>query len=246
MRILFIAPAAANLDTTAELMRITSGNMVELVTGAVDRAGVERALRAAPYDAVHISSHGDKGALYLTDGILDTADFVSMVAEQRNLKFVMVSACNSLSLGTALHNALHIPIIAHDSNIQDKAATRFAETFYRAFKQTKGDVHESFERAKATLLRVYPDQTAIPQLINGDMATVAELTDCMQYIREELGQVFERMNERLDRQDKRLATIEATMTELHKPGRERIIVVGFVLLILAQLITPWLNALFGR
>lgn len=234
MHILFVAPRS-NLDTGTELTRVASGNRPEIVSGAVDRAGLERALRAAQYDAIHFAGHGSKGVLELTDGLLDEADLVSMCEDQRHLQFVIVNACNSLALGTALHNELHVPIIAHDAEIGDGAANRFVETFYRAYKQTC-KVKEAFERGVRTLERLFPDESTTPVLINGDMATTGQLNDCLDYVGKEIGAMRNQLDD-----------IERSVSELRASKSDaRTFVVLVVVLIVTQLVSPMLSHfLFG-
>lgn len=231
MHILFIAPAS-KLDTATELTSLASGNLLDTVTGAVDRAGLERALKAAQYDALHFAGHGGKGVLQLTDGLLDEADLVTMCQVQKRLKFIVVNACNSLALAATLHNALHVPVIAHDDEIGDAAAKRFVETYYRAYKQTNS-IGEAYSRALRTIQRLFGEEVNAPVLINGDMVTDGELNNCMAFVKEEIGAMRGQLN-----------SIEADVQEL-KGNQPRTLWILLTLLLLAQLITPWLNHLFG-
>lgn len=231
MHILFIAPAS-KLDTTTELTSLVSGNLLDTVTGAVDRAGLERALKAAQYDALHFAGHGGKGVLQLTDGLLDEADLVTMCQVQKRLLFIVVNACNSLALAATLHNALHVPVIAHDDEIGDAAAKRFVESYYRAYKQL-ADVRGAFDRAMRTIERLFGEAVNVPVLINGDMVTDSDLSECMTYVKEEIGAMRGQLN-----------SIEADVQEL-KGNQPRTLWILLTLLLLAQLITPWLNHLFG-
>lgn len=232
MRLLFIAPTST-VSAGAELSRIASGHTLDVVDGLLDRAGLERALRAAVYDAIHFCGHGAKSLLELSDGVLEADDLASMLDGQESAKFVIVNACDSLATGVTIHNALHVPVIAMDAPIEDRAAVRFAETFYRAYRRN-GHVGEAFDTAKATLLRVFPSQATIPVLVNGDMATVGAIGDCMVYVRSELGA----MNSKLD-------AIGATVDDL-KDKQSRTTLLLLILLIIAQLMTPWLNSLLAR
>lgn len=233
MHILFVAPRS-DLDTSVELARIASGNRPEIVDGAVDRAGLERALKAAQYDVIHFAGHGGSGVLQLSDGLLDEADLTSMVEDQVRLRFIFVNACDSLRVGAALHNELHVPVIAHDTEIGDGAAKRFAETFYRAYKQTE-QVKEAFGRALRTLGRLFEDDANAPVLINGDMATHGQLDDCLAYVTREING----MKAQLD-------SIEGDVHKLREGAQQRYYVPLTVILIFAVLLAPWLyNLLAG-
>lgn len=233
MRLLFIAPTS-NLAHGAELARIGSGMTLEIVDGLLDRAGLERALHDADADIVHFCGHGGKSVLELGDGPLDAGDLVSMLSSKlRNVKLFIINACDSLSVGIAIHNALHTPVIAMDAEIEDRAAVRFAESFYRAFRAT-GHVGGAFDTASDTLMRIYPNQAAIPVLINGDMATSAVIGECMTYVKTEIGA----MNVKLD-------AIGVTVEEL-KGKQSKALQILLLLLLIAQLVTPWLNHIFGN
>lgn len=232
MRLLFIAPTSS-VSAGAELARIATGHMVDVVDGLLDRAGLERALRAAVYDAIHFCGHGAKSLLELSDGVMEAEDLAAMLDGQEAARFIIINACDSLSTGVVIHNALHVPVLAMDAPIEDRAAVRFAETFYRAYRRN-GSVGEAFDTAKATLLRVFPTQAIVPVLINGDMATTVAIGDCMIYVKSELGT----MHAKLD-------AIGATVDDL-KDKQSRTTLLLLVLLIVAQLMTPWLNSLLAR
>jgi hypothetical protein len=244
MKLLFIAPQS-NLSSHAELSRIASGNRLEIIDGLLDRAGLERALRE-PADIVHFCGHGGKHLLELNDGLIDSADLVSMLDRQHGAKLFFVNACDSLAVASAIHNALHAPVVAHDKPIDDKAAVRFAERFYREYKRSN-DVGHSFEAARETLMRLYPGEANTPVLLNGDMASRKEISDCMDYLKGELSSVFEHFNTRLDSQDKRLAAIEDNMRDITRPhSGTKLIVALIVVLVVLQAATPVLNGLLVR
>ena len=245
-KLLFIAPQS-HLSVSAELARIASGYTPEVVDGLLDRAGLERALRADCYDALHFAGHGGKSVLELSDGLIDAADFVSMLDRQRGAKFAFVNACDSLAFGAAVHNALHIPVIAHDREIGDKTAVRFAERFYREYKRA-GDVGKSFDAARETLMCLFPNEATTPVLLNGDMATVMGMSD----LRGELESVFQHFNARLDKQDAKLDELGCTVEKLdkrHAMNNNKIvlIIIGLLTaLTLLQGATPWLNAMLAK
>lgn len=242
MRLLFIAPTT-NLAHGAELSRVASGMTIEVIDGLLDRAGLGRALREAEADIVHFCGHGGKSVLELGDGLLDKGDLVSMLSGLRAAKVFVINACEAASLGIAIHNALHVPVIAMDAEIDDRAAVRFAESFYRAYRAS-GSVGGAFDTARDTLLRVHPDQASAPVLINGDMATGAALEECMAYVKTQLGELRAQ-----------LAGIEGNVKEMktQQPHFTRhMLRFGYmalallVLLVVAQAATPWLNAVFAR
>jgi len=242
MRLLFIAPTT-NLAHGAELSRVASGMTIDVIDGLLDRAGLGRALREAEADIVHFCGHGGKSVLELGDGLLDKGDLVSMLSGLRAAKVFVINACESASLGIAIHNALHVPVIAMDAEIDDRAAVRFAESFYRAYRAS-GSVGGAFDTARDTLLRVHPDQASAPVLINGDMATGAALEECMAYVKAQLGELRTQLAG-IEGNVKEMKTQQPQFTR-HMLRFAYIALALLVLLVVAQAATPWLNAVFAR
>ena len=239
MRILIVAPYNVGIDTGFEIGKLATGHQIMSLTGTVDRAKLELALGNAQYDAVHISCHGKPGILTLSDGDIEAADLLSMLEGQRHLRFLVLNVCESAALGIALHNHLHVPVVAQDDAIGVAAAFRFTETFYRALKSTSGNITEAFERGLQTLQKAFPDYARTPQLINGDMITAEKLNLCLEGVADRL----QEMATTLQRFDRRLISVETTVNYGLGTRRiiERITVAALVLLLIAQLITPWLN-----
>lgn len=231
MRILFVAPQSG-LSVGAELAKVASGNQVSVCDGMVDRSKLALALRQEPFDVIHFAQHGSRNGLDLTDGTLEVADLVSMLERQTGLRLMFVNACQSAAVGIELHNAFHAPVIAHDAPITDQAALLFAEVFYRALATT--EIGTAFGRALRTLQMRFPDDGRTPQLINGDMAQRSALDN----LRNEMTGAFEHFNRRLDQ-------VEAAVLALDS-GRNRhitvMILVILVALLVAQVLTPLLNA----
>jgi hypothetical protein len=233
MRLLFIAPYST-VSAEAELAGIASGTTPEIINGLLDRSGLDRALRddKVQYDAIHFCGHGAKSVLELSDGLLEANDFATMLDKQKRTKFVIINACDSLSTGAAVHNVLHVPVIAMDAPIEDRAAVHFARVFYSTYRRNS-DVGDAFDTAIKSLLRVLPTQAIIPTIINGDMATTAGMGDCMNYVRAEIGM----MNTKLD-------AIGDTVDQL-KSQQSKTLLILLILLLVAQLITPWLTNLLA-
>ena len=237
MRILFVAPVVAgalSLGTGDELARIAGGNSLEVCDGAVDRGKLDAFLERQ-FDVIHFAQHGSRAGLELSDGVLEVADLTSMLERQQGLRLLFVNACNSVATGISLHNAFHVPVVAHDAPIDDRAAVAFAETLYRALRSSDALIHTAFERAVRTLQVRFPSDARTPQLINGDMAD----KHCMQLLRTEMDDAFRHVNSRLD-------GIEMKMDKLRNERDRRtqmMIVLLLAVLVAAQLLTPVLNSL---
>jgi hypothetical protein len=235
MRILFVAPVVAGmveLVQNAELARVASGNQISVCDGTVDRAKLSSFLRPEnSFDVVHFAQHGQRLGLELSDGTLDVGDLVSMLANQRTMRLLFVNACQSVATGIELHNAFHVPVLAHDAPIGDGAAVAFAETFYRAMG-SGADIGTAFGRGLRTLQVRFPCDARTPQIINGDMASEREIHALLKALRAE-------MNARLD-------VVEGKVDALNdmRHWRIQLMIVGLLaLLVVAQFLTPVLNSL---
>lgn len=219
----------------SELTRIAQGVNLMVLGDAVDRAKLELALRNGQYDAVHLATHGELDGVELSDGTLGAVDLVSMLSFQTHLGFVVINACNSVAVGICLHNALHVPVVAHDAPITDGAAITFAESFYRALRSPNMGLEQAFERAVRVLQLRYAAEARTPQLINGDMASL----DGLRALRREIELGFARFDERLGR-------VEEAMGYLHDE-RSRVLqyatVALLAALLAAQILTPVMQAL---
>lgn len=237
MRILFVAPvdAQAPLATGGELARTAGGNSLEVCDGNVDRSKLESYLSGGQFDVVHFAQHGNRLGLDLADGTLEVADLLSMLERQTALRLIFINACNSAATGITLHNAMHIPVIAHDAPIEDKAALAFAETFYRALRSPGVQIGTAFERGVHTLQARFRDDARTPQLINGDMADKQGL----QKLSRDLDAAFQHFNTRLDRVE---AKVDAMNDNRHR-RLQTVIVALLAALLIAQTLTPLLNSL---
>jgi hypothetical protein len=246
MRILFVAPTTANLNTGSELARIATGLTPTILDGVVDRKKLELALKAGRYDVVHFAGHGSAGALF--GGEIEAEELAGLLSYQQKLHFVFINACNSVAIAIAVHNRLHVPIIAHDAPIDDEVAIRFAEAFYRDLAQNGGDLVTAMRRARETLARLFGPKASIPQLVDGDMASDLEISECMSYVRRELGAMRSDMETNYTVFNAKLDAMSGDITRLSlAPSKwERWIVVILLALLVAQVITPVLNGMLVR
>ncbi len=238
MRILFVAPGETGLNTGTELARIAAGNQLEICDSAVDRGKLEAFLGNRMFDVIHFSQHGNRNGLVFSDGLLEVADLTSMLERQTQLKLLVVNACDSVATGISLHNAFHVPVVAHDAPITDAAAVAFSEVFYRALRNPQVAISVAFERALHTLQVRFANDARTPQLINGDMAD----KKCLLELRQEIASGFDHFNARLD-------ALEVMMDGLNDSrGRtmQLMIVYLLVALLIAQALTPLLNRLLLR
>ena len=235
LRLLFIAPTS-NLRTDVEILHSLQGQTVDICDGNVDRDKAERFLRGGQYDYIHFAGHGGLSALEWSDGAVTAKELLGMLAYQSGLRGVVITACHSAGVAAVIHNALHVPVVACEAEISDPGARRFSEAFYRALRGGS-HIHEAFDVAQEMLERVYPADGAVVTLINGDMSTRAEMADFETFVRGELGATRTR-----------LERIEETM-QRSKDHQSRLWIVALVLLVLlllAQVASPFLTVAAGR
>lgn len=248
MRILFVAPTS-NLNSMSEISRVASGHHVDFCVDMVDRAKLELALAKSSYDVLHFMQHGKRGLLEFSDGALEASELVAMLRRtQTRLKFVVLNSCDSISTGVEIHNALLVPIVAHDASIEDAVAVRFAEALYRNMNSGM-DLHTAFDAARVTLTRLYPQHGSTPQLINGSRATIDDLAvkfdECshgmkadMANLRTDLTTAFEHFNQEIADLEEVIVTLNG---QRHRHV-ETMAVVLLVALLIAQVLTPLMNA----
>lgn len=238
--ILFVAPAS-NLQTQAEILRAVQGQTIALCDGYVDRDKLEQFLRNEQYDIVHFAMHGDLSILQLSDGLVEVSELIAMLEAQRDLKLIVITACNSAGTGTEIHNKRNIPVVMCQAPIEDGAAIVFSERFYRSYR-VYGDPQRAIDNARATLRNTHPKQADIVVLINGDMARHKDLNDCMNLVRDELGEIRADMNVRF-------ASLESNVDSLGEQVKDvrnmqdvnRILVYLVGALLAAQVLTALVN-----
>lgn len=225
-----------NLKASDAIVLAASGQKITNCSGEVDRAKAERFLVSEQYDAVHFIGHGDLSILEWSDGMVEESELLGMLRNQRALRYVAITACNSAGVGTAIHNEMHVPVVMCQAPIAEDAAIRYFDAFYRSLRLSD-DLAKAHASGRAVLMKTYPAYADVVQLINGDMATDYQLHDCMTYVKTELGEMRAQ-----------LSAIEADVKEL-KGQQPKTVVAGLVLLgllLVAQLVTPWLNAILVR
>jgi hypothetical protein len=228
-KLLLIQVAAGGLDIAGELAAVLGGGgQVEYVHG-VDRQKLEMALGRAQYEAVHVFGHGGVSVLECTDGLMSEAEFVTLIEGQRGLRFVLLSACDSYEMAGAVHNALHVPVISYGAPIEDRAAIEFARGFYRHWTRAH-DVGQAVERGREALAVLFPGEARKVRLIDGDGVTPSEFREVVQEMRAGLAGL-----------DARMARIEKTLERGPRAWVAAVFVL-LVLLVIAQVGTPFLNA----
>jgi hypothetical protein len=174
-----------------------------------------------------------------------------MLRKQRQLRFCLLNSCDSIATGVQIHNALSVPIVAMNAPIDDAAAVRFAEAFFRGVDSGL-DLEKAVELGRGVLMRLFPSQAAMPQLINGSRATIddlmVKLNSCtgemkadMTAMRGELTVAFEHFNARTDQLDDAISGLREIST-LHLRRSVIILMLLMLGILIAQMMTPLMNA----
>jgi hypothetical protein len=210
---------------------------VDISTRAANRQTVELVLDGAvQFGIVHILAHG---VASLTASVLDfggermsEVELVSLLSSQKTLQFAFLACCNVYEAAGGIHNELHMPVVAYNASIEDRAAVEFVRGFYRSCRRER-DVEKAVDRGREALAVRFPSEAPKVRLINGDMVTPSAFGACIGKIDARLdamGTQLVGINQRLDRMD---------------AYSRRWLYVGLllgVLLIVAQVGTPFLNA----
>jgi hypothetical protein len=206
---------------------------VDINTRAANRQTVELVLDGAvQFWIVHILAHGATSVLDFAGERMSEAELVSLISAQKALQFVFLACCNGYELAGGIHNELHVPVVAYNAPIEDRAAVEFARGFYRSWRRDR-DVSQAVDRGREALAVLFPSEAGKVRLLNGDMVTPSAFGDCM-----------ERIDERLDAMGAQLVGIEERLDRIEAVP-QRWLIVGVVLvavLIIAQVGTPFLNA----
>jgi len=240
---LLMVSLAGNLDIAGELGAILGAGFEVVALRGADRQKLEMALDGrTQYDIVHFCGHGAPFVLSAGDGLLPEAELVTLMEQQKVLQFVVIASCDGLEVAGALHNALHVPVVAFTGEMRDRAAVEFARAFYRAWRGLR-DVGQAVVRGREALEVLYPGEALKVRLINGDMVTPLAFLAAMRdvdarlmgmdakaeqhdvYVAGQLGQINLRLNQ-----------IEGVPRRWFGAG-----VVLVVILIFAQLGTPFLQ-----
>jgi hypothetical protein len=210
---------------------------VDINTRAANRQTVELALDGAvQLGIVHVLAHG---VASLTVSVLDfggermsEAELLSLISAQKALQFVVLACCNGYETGGGIHNALHVPVVAYNAPIDDRAAVEFAGGLSRSWRRDR-DVRLAVDRGREALAVLFPPEAGKVRLINRDMVTPSTFGACMGKTDERLDAVAVELagiNQRLDRMDaypRRWLYVELLLVAL---------------LLVAQVGTPFLNA----
>ena len=68
---------------------------------------------------------------------MSEAELVSLISAQKALQFVVLACCNGYETAGGIHNALHVPVVAYNAPIEDRAAVEFARGFYRSWRRDR-------------------------------------------------------------------------------------------------------------
>jgi hypothetical protein len=233
-----VLSSGSGLDIAGELGAVLGPGFEVSLVRAANRQTVELVLDGAvQFGIVHILAHGATSVLDFGDERMSEAELVSLISAQKALQFVVLACCNGYETAGGIHNELHVPVVAYNAPIEDRAAVEFARGFYRSWRRDQ-NVGQAVDRGREALAVLYPSEAPKVRLINGDMVTPAKFTACMGEVRETLAGV----EGRLGKIEERLARIEGL------PQRWAVVIVVLVVaLLIAQVGTPFLNAaLMGR
>ena len=221
------------LDIAGELGAILGPGFEVSLVRAANRQTVELVLDGVTqFGIVHILAHGTTSVLDFGGERMSEAELVSLMSSQQALQFVFLACCNGYEAAGGIHNALHVPVVAYNAPIEDRAAVEFARGFYRSWRRDR-DVSQAVDRGREALAVLFPSEAGKVRLLNGDMVTPGAFDACMGKIDARLDQLVgdvAGINQRLDRMDQ---------------YPRRWLYVGLllgVLLIVAQVGTPFLNA----
>ena len=154
------------LDITGELGAVLGPGFEVSLVRAANRQTVELALDGAvQFGIVHILTHGATSVLDFGGERMSEAELVSLMSSQRALEFVFLACCNGYELAGGIHNELHVPVVAYNAPIEDRAAVEFARGFYRSWRRDR-DVGQAVDRGREALAVLFPSEAGKVRLLN--------------------------------------------------------------------------------
>jgi hypothetical protein len=235
VKILIVAPLLPGVDQ-AEIPEVASGHEATILRGHVTIGEMESALKLKQYDALHFMQHGKYGALQLGDGKWVSADRLALaVGNQSALRFLFFNACSSASVAAACHTTTGVSCLFHEAPIDDRVAVSVASEFYNALNQGVS-LARATEVANEAGRRTAEDASAPFTrlvLINGGekvAQVVVRLEECFGTLAVRLGEI-----------DNRLERVEFKVDDLSRRKLMPAVIVLLAGLILAQVLTPWVQ-----
>lgn len=145
MRVLLVAPAAADLpdqaDEIAGIVRDLAG--VVPLYGAVRERDILEAIRGEPLDGLIFSGHGSPEGIEIADGIL-TAEIIATYANRGRAKWIVLNSCYSDAAITVLLLSTTADVAAARDEIPDRDAWRITRMIAQELTLNGGDIRAAF------------------------------------------------------------------------------------------------------
>ena len=173
-----VLSSGSGLDIAGELGAVLGPGFEVSLVRAANRQTVELVLDGAvQFGIVHILAHGSTSVLDFGDERMSEAELVSLISAQKALQFVVLACCNGYETAGGIHNALHVPVVAYNAPIEDRAAVEFARGFYRSWRRDR-NVGQAVDRGREALAVLFPSEApegATAQRGHGDAVRVRRL-----------------------------------------------------------------------
>ena len=125
-----VLSSGSGLDIAGELGAVLGPGFEVSLVRAANRQTVELVFDGAvQFGIVHILAHGSTSVLDFGDERMSEAELVSLISAQKALQFVVLACCNGYETAGGIHNTLHVPVVAYNAPIEDRAAVEFAAAF---------------------------------------------------------------------------------------------------------------------
>jgi hypothetical protein len=145
-RTLVVAPKTDLLLVDDEVQQVVNLLGAKLLQGSQANIHGLLAILAEPYDIVWFATHGDERGVYLSDGILNTAELTAL-ARSSSTQLLVLNTCSSRPVALSIYDELRIQLVCTLRPIPDRSAfitgTIFArkiaggETFREAYLSAK-------------------------------------------------------------------------------------------------------------
>ena len=174
---------------------------VDVSTRAANRQTVELALDGAvQFGIVHILTHGGGVCAGFRRRTVERSRACESDQCAEGPTILVLACCNGYETTGGIHNELHVPVVAYNAPIEDRAAVEFARGFYRSWRRDQ-NVSQAVDREREALAVLFASEAGKVRLLNGDMVTPSAFGACMGRIDERLDAVAAELagiNQRLD------------------------------------------------
>lgn len=146
LRTLLIAPDLGLEHVSNEIRAISASLQATVLADEVTRRDVMDAMSNKEWDVVWAAAHGTRDGILLSDGLLTTSDFTSIV-RNTGADLLMINTCDSKITGLELNYELGIDVVCVEGEVGDSGAYQMGR-FFAQHLANGIKAKDAFDKAK--------------------------------------------------------------------------------------------------